>query len=85
MKMFGFHFRRLAPSERMDRWCRWTTLMNEKGAPELCGRPAVIQFEGTRCARRGEVKTERLDYCQTHGEHVARLYGARIGAIDDAA
>ena len=84
MKMFAYHFRHLAGWERVDRWCRMAT-ENDAGAFQICGHPAVIQFEGTRAATRGQERSERLDYCETHGAHVAALYGARIEAGDEAA
>jgi hypothetical protein len=84
MKMFGFHFRRLAGWERLNRFCRMGTL-DEDGTRRICGRLATIEFEGTRAARSGQQRTERIDYCDTHGNYVAKLYRARIEASDEAA
>ena len=59
MKMFAYHFRRLAPWERIDRWCRLAS-KDEDGTFRICGRPAVIEFEGTRATRSGQETSERL-------------------------
>jgi hypothetical protein len=45
----------------------------------------VIEFRGVQSVSRGPEKVDRLTYCETHGAAVARLYGARIEASDDAA
>jgi hypothetical protein len=82
MKMFAYHFRRLAPWERNGEVCRMAKF-TDKGPIELCGRLAVIEFKGLRAARRGEERAECLDYCETHGNAVAELYGARIEAPDE--
>jgi len=83
MKMSAYRFRKLAGWERIDRWCRLASMAEDRTL-QICGRLAVIEFEGIRPARRGQEKAVRIDYCQTHGEHVASLYGARIGAPDEA-
>lgn len=84
MKMFAYHFRKLAAGERIGRRCRMATPGEKRGTLRICGRPAVIAFTGLRAVWRGQEKAERIEYCQTHGETVARLYGARVEAPDEA-
>jgi hypothetical protein len=84
MKGFSYHFRRLKVWERDGLACRISTF-GEDGHLKACGRSAVIEFRGVQAVSRGPEKVDRLTYCETHGAAVARLYGARIEASDDAA